>query len=114
MNEIEIENELKHMFVGTMIRLANNQSRSMKSEHLKEFEEIKIKAEDIHLNDEIIKLELSDYFYNTWIWRTFSELFNPHGRYLDKNLAKKLNRLHESTIGDYNEDFLKNYNSYYD
>lgn len=114
MKEIEIDSELKGIFIRTLIRLASNQSRSMKPEHLKELEELKIQVKDILSNNELIRLELSEYFYDTWIWRTFNELFNRHGNYLDKNLAKKLNRLHELTIGNYNEEFLRNYCFYSD
>lgn len=98
-----------------MIQIGRNQTQAKTSlEHLSELDEIERKLRDIYSNENSINLKLSESFFNTRIWKTFNELFNPFSQRLNKTQAKKINRLYESIFGDYNELFLNNYCSYSD
>ena len=113
MKVIELDQEIKTVFLRTLISAVKYQRTSLTSEeHLKELLKIEEITENLLVNEKLAILELTDSFYETWIWRTFNELFLPNNRLIDRMKAKKLNSLYIQLYGAYNEDFLMNYTDY--
>lgn len=113
--EIELENDVKMLFINTLIQICRDQTRAKTMpEHLLELDMIENNLRILYSNENSVKLQLSESFFKTWIWRTFDELFNSFGQRLNKTQAKKMNRFYESIFKDYNELFLSNYNSFSD
>ena len=79
---------------------------------LKELLKIEEMAKNLIINDKDVVLELTESFYDTWVLRTFKEVFLPYNRFIDRIGAKKLNRLYFNLFGEDNEDFLTNYTAY--
>ena len=90
MKEIELDQEIKSIFIRTLISTVKYQRASTTS----------------------VVLELTESFYDTWVLRTFKEVFLPYNRFIDRIGAKKLNRLYFNLFGEDNEDFLTNYTAY--
>lgn len=90
------------------LRTVINSMRGIKQEHREEFDNISLpnfKENGSHL------IELSQEFYDTFVFRTFDTAFCG-GKKLSKKNAKELNRLYEELYEDYCEKFLENYNSF--
>lgn len=113
MKEIELDQEIKSIFIRTLISTVKYQRASTTSEeHLKELLKIEEMAKNLIINDKDVVLELTESFYDTWVLRTFKEVFLPYNRFIDRIGAKKLNRLYFNLFGEDNEDFLTNYTAY--
>lgn len=107
-------------FINTLEQLINSPRGGVSDKHVQEFNRI---HEEYSKHIRSIKdpetfppfiIEMSRHFYDTWVWRTFRDLFRAH-RGLSKSTAKALNELYRDLNNDENnEDFLVNYNQYND
>lgn len=105
---------MKHIFFYSLAEAMNAASRSskIKDEDMTEYNALKVTYRESITNTEDFEVTMSDPFYNTWMHRTFHEIFN--GRYRrDKAEATMMNELYRALNDNRNnEEFLKNYNTY--
>lgn len=113
-------NEITSRFMNHLQSLILNPKGGVMEDHKVEFKRLQKEYNDSmqkNVNSEDfppITLQMSQSFYDTWVWRTFDDIFSTfHG--IRKSTANAMNELHRELNENRNHPlFLKNYNHYYD
>lgn len=112
MKHFILKPELQQLFFAHLRTVMLPRASKPSEAHQHEFTQLQQLYNSNLQKGEDIQIEMTDSFFDTWVEKTFREMFR-RGSHISRSEAKLANRLYEELFNDYNDDFLNNYNQFY-